>query len=119
MSPNLSEFNRAWLERRYDDLDALFDDNVVIRGPGFALIGRGRAACVESYRQFMSSADVSGFETSDEAVDTWGDTAAITYNWTITYSQGGAEAKRESGHEMLVFTLQGGRWKVVSRVILF
>ncbi|MEO8656966.1 MAG: hypothetical protein ABI693_00765 [Bryobacteraceae bacterium] len=34
--------NRTWLERRFDDLTALFDENAIMRGPKLLEIGRGR-----------------------------------------------------------------------------
>ena len=118
MLPSLTEFNRAWLDRRFEQLSEWFHPDVVIRGPGFQEVGRGREACVESYRQFMSSAEVLEFSETNTHTDTWEDAAAVTYDWTMAYRQGG-ETKRESGHELLVFRLHGGRWVVVLRVILF
>jgi hypothetical protein len=112
MLPSIAGFNRAWLDRQFDQLAEFCDADIVMQ------LGRGRDKCVESYRQFISSAEVLEFEETNVRTDTWGDTAAITYDWTITYRQGG-ETKRDVGHELLVFTLRDGRWKVVLRVMLF
>jgi ketosteroid isomerase-like protein len=116
--PSASEFNRMWLERRFEDLTQILADDIIMRGPQLVELGRGRDICVESYRKFMDSAEVLEFSQTNESANAWGDTAAVTYQWTMTYSQAG-ETKRDEGQELLVFTYLAGQWKLVLRVILY
>lgn len=114
----LDELNRAWLDRRFDDLPKYFDENVVMKGPGFKEFGRGREALVQSYVQFMARSKVIRYEESNHSIESWGDTAVATYDWAMTYEQGG-KTKDESGQDMFVFVRRESRWLAIFRVILF
>jgi hypothetical protein len=110
--------NRTWLERRFDDLPALFDENAIMRGPRLVEIGRGRHVIAASYAQFMAQSEVTDFSAGNYAADAWGECAAVTYDWTITYNQGG-QAHTDSGQELLLFVQRDGAWVVTLRLLLF
>lgn len=59
----LSKINEAWLHGTAASVAALlrpyFDDDMVMRGPGFQEIGRGGDLCSQSYAQFLEAAVVN------------------------------------------------------------
>ena len=114
----VENLNRTWLERRFDDLRVVFDENAIMRGPKLVELGRGSGVIAASYAQFMSQSDVTDFSGSNYAAETWGDCAAVTYDWTITYSQAG-EAHTDTGQELLLFVRRGGAWLITLRLLLF
>lgn len=83
----LDGINSAWRERRFEDLAAFLDENVVMKGPAFKEFARGKRALVDSYVQFMALSRVTEFTESNHAIEDWGDTAAIYYDWTMTCSK--------------------------------
>src|ERR1019366_8803122 len=107
----LEAINQAWRERRFDALSEFFDENIVIRGPGLKEAGRGREAAIQSYLQFMAQSNVIDYAESNHAVDMWGDIAAATYDWVMTYEQKGQTKDRKG-------TRRSG-WPAVFRLILF
>jgi hypothetical protein len=114
----LSELNSAWRESRFEELAHFFDSAIVMKGPGLKELANGREALVQSYADFMAQSGVVEYAESDHSAHTWGDTAAVTYNWTMTYEQKG-DTKRESGQDMFVFVRRGSHWVALLRVILF
>ncbi|SRR6267154_1389863 len=110
--------NLAWKEGRFDDLSQFFDENVVMKGPAFKELTRGRAASIHSYREFMAQSQVREYMDSNHSVAQWGQTASVTYDWTMTYEQDG-KVSRESGQDMFVFVRDSERWMAVLRVMLF
>src|SRR6185437_8969344 len=78
----LSRINDAWLHKRGDvltaALNACFAEDVVMRGPGFVLFGKGRDFAVQSYRDFVSQAEVKDFSLEEPDIDIAGETATAT-----------------------------------------
>lgn len=114
----LRELNSAWKDRRFEKLARFFDPDIVMKGPGLKELVRGREALVQSYVEFMGQSQVIEYADSDHSAHVWGDTAAVTYNWTMTYEQKG-DTKRESGQDMFVFVRREADWVAVLRVMLF
>src|SRR5262249_49972052 len=114
----LNQLNRAWRERRFEEVADFFDADIVMKGPGLKELVRGRETLVRSYADFVAQSKIVEFSESDHVIDVWGETAAITYNWTMTYEQK-EETKRDSGQEMFVFVRRNQRWIAVLRVMLF
>ena len=42
----LDELNRAWRDKRFEDLPRIFHKNVVMKGPNFKELVRGREALI-------------------------------------------------------------------------
>jgi len=114
----LEGISRAWRERRFNDLTPFFDENIVMKGPAFRQLCRGREALADSYAEFMAKSKVVHYAESNHSIDLWGDTAAATYDWTMTYEQAG-KTSTESGQDMFVFARRQSEWKAVLRVMLF
>lgn len=114
----LRELNSAWRDLRFEDLAGFFDMDIAMIGPGLKELVRGREALVQSYVDFLGQSRIIEYAESDYSVHAWGNTAAVTYNWTITYEQK-TETKCESGREMFVFAHREPHWVAVLRVMLF
>jgi ketosteroid isomerase-like protein len=114
----LEAINQAWRERDFDALTDLFDENIVLKGPGLKELMRGRQTTIQSYVQFMAQSNVIQYQESSHAIDTWGAIAAVTYDWVMTYEQKG-QSKTENGQDMFVFQRRDPGWVAVLRVILF
>ena len=114
----LDALNAAWLERRFTDLGAYFDEHVVMRGPTLVELVRGREALVKSYADFMTRSEITEYTESGHAVDQWGDTAVARFDWSMAWTQAG-KTDRGSGQDLFVFQRQGDRWVAVERVMLY
>lgn len=114
----LERIEAAWRRNDFDGLEDCFDRKAVIVGPGYVTYAAGRAACVESYREFASNADVLEYQESDRKLRQWRHTAICTLSWTMTYQRDGG-AQHDSGTDQLVLERQDDRWRVVYRHIQF
>ena len=94
------------------------DENIVMKGPGLKEYAKGRQAFIESYAQFMEKSHVTEYAESNHVINTWGNVAVATYDWTMTYEQKG-QTKTDKGNDMFVFHRVPNGWEAVLRVILF
>jgi hypothetical protein len=114
----LERINDAWRSGRLDDLGNSFHADMVIVGPGYQELARGREACVASYREFLRASAVRAYRESKLALREWGGAAVATYEWEMDYEQGG-RLHREVGTDLFVFERQGEKWLAVWRAITF
>ncbi|MDP9120428.1 MAG: nuclear transport factor 2 family protein [Acidobacteriota bacterium] len=113
----IERLNAAWLEGRYDDLEPLFHPTAVLVAPGFTGRLQGRAACIQSYRDFGASAGLEGFEPAGLTIDGWDRTAVVSYSFAVVYQLEGARY-RESGRDLLVVIEEAGSWRIAWRTLL-
>jgi ketosteroid isomerase-like protein len=102
------------MQGRLQDLDAFLAEDVVYVAPGGKPRSEGIEHAIESYRQFISHAQIKRFETHDHLVTQRGDTAIAEYEWQMTWVAAGAE-HNEFGREVLVMARRAGNWRVVWR----
>lgn len=112
----IKEINQAWLSGRIDDLNQAFHQDMVIVGPDFQELSRGRAACVKSYRDFLAQAQIIHYRDFEPTIDEWKDIAIATSPWEMTYALGGTRY-RETGHDTFVFKREQDRWQAVWRLM--
>jgi ketosteroid isomerase-like protein len=117
----LTRINEAWSKLRGEAMTAAlnecFADEMVIRGPGLSLIGKGRDFAVKSYQSFVSQAEVKSLSLDEPQIDVAGETAIAQYKWTMTYVLNGQEYT-EQGHDVFVLAKRGKRWLAVWRALL-
>jgi hypothetical protein len=113
----LSRLSAAWREERFDELEDILHQSVVFLKPGFDGRVEGRTACVNTYREFMSSAKVMDYSESDPSVDVWGATAVATYRFEMAWEMNG-KSHREAGRDLFVFVREDSRWQVVLRTMI-
>ncbi len=117
----LSRINGAWTKLRGEAmtsaLNECFADEIVMRGPGFVFLGKGRDTAIQSYHDFVTQAEVKNILLDEPQVDIAGDTATAQYKWTMTYILNGQEYT-EHGHDLFVFARRGNKWLAVWRALL-
>ena len=117
----LTRINEAWQQHRGDAMADLLSEcfacDVVMRGPGFSLAGKGREAAIQSYVEFTNQAEVKAFSAEDPTIDVAGDIAVAQYQWQMIYVLTGQEYT-EQGHDLFVFSRIERRWLVVWRALL-
>jgi ketosteroid isomerase-like protein len=110
----VESLDRCWIEGRPQDLDGFLAEDVVFVAPGGKVRAEGIAPAIESYRQFLSHAKVSSFETYGHQVTRRGDTAIVEYEWKMTWVTAAAEHS-EAGRDVLVLSRRNESWRVVWR----
>ena len=117
----LSRINDAWLKQRGEAMTAAlnecFAEDVVMRGPGFAFLGKGRDLVVQSYHDFVTQAEVKSVSLDEPEIDVTGETATAQYKWAMTYALGGQEYT-EQGRDVFVLAQRDKKWVVVWRAML-
>ncbi|HEY0786203.1 MAG TPA: nuclear transport factor 2 family protein [Acidobacteriaceae bacterium] len=117
----VERINNAWFHRRGAEMrEAISDsiaEDVVMRGPGFAFMGKGREFMLDSYRKFAVEAEIRDFSTRHFTGEISGDTAVVQYGWKMVYDLSEGEYT-EQGHDLFVFARRQGKWLLVWRVLL-
>ena len=110
----VESLDRCWLQGRFEDLTGFLAGDVVFVAPGGKPRVEGRKQAIESYRQFMSRAQISRFQTSDYVVTRRGDAAIVEYAWQMTWVVDQVEHS-DTGRDVLVLARRDGDWRVVWR----
>lgn len=108
----------SWRGGDYAALEPLFHERMVIGAPGQTLtLIEGRAACVETYREFGERVVVETYTEDPPWIGVWGDTAVSTYAFTLSWTDDdGFHAA--AGQDVLTWSKEGGTWRVVGRMLL-
>lgn len=114
----VKKINEAWVQGRPGELSSYFHKDMVIVGPDFQSLATGVEACVRSYQDFLSSAEVHEYKDSEPSIDLWASTAVAAYSWQIAYTMSG-KSLLESGRDLFVFNRDDTSWKAVCRAVVF
>lgn len=114
----IKQLNHCWINKKFEDMEPLFHREVVMHQTGDEDDIVGREQMIESYWEFMESAEVTDFKIADESIHVFDETAVAYYTFHIQYT---VETTKydESGAEILVLQKHDGRWKIVWRTQLF
>jgi hypothetical protein len=107
----------ATLGSSVEDISPLFHRDVVFQAPHFGSRIRGRQACLKSYRDFRSAAQVHDFHTEPPEIDVCTSVAVAAYPFHIHYTFEGNTCE-ESGRDVLVLTLEDHHWLVAWRTLV-
>ncbi|HSB09139.1 MAG TPA: nuclear transport factor 2 family protein [Blastocatellia bacterium] len=113
----VQRMNEAWVKGHPEELASFFSEDIVMVHPDFAQRTEGRDACVASYADFCTQADIQDFKLGDLAIDVSGDTAVATYSYDIAYEMGG-ERFNDKGRDVFVFSRSSGKWQAVWRTMI-
>jgi uncharacterized protein (TIGR02246 family) len=108
------QINAAWQGGQPERLLEHFHDQMVIVGTSGNRYGAGKLACVESYRNFITSAEITHFEETDPSVDVFETVAIVNYRFEIEYAMGG-KTHHETGRDTFVFERINNKWLAVWR----
>jgi hypothetical protein len=117
----IDRLNRAWLEGTIEDLPAVlgevFHRAIVIRGGDLEAHGVGKEACIQSYIDFLESADIHRCVIEPAEIDVAGETAMAIHGWEMTYEIEG-QTYTEHGSDILALARSDGRWLITWRAML-
>ena len=113
----VKEINDSWVLGRPANLENYFHKEIVFVAPGFSQRIEGRAACIESFRDFCTNAKVREFKPVDPSVDICEQTSISTYSFTVEYELNN-ESFNESGRDVWVFFRDKDKWLAVWRTII-
>ena len=113
----VEEINASWLQGRTEDLAGCFHENIQMVAPGLQIIGRGKAAVIGSYADFVGRAEIHDFKTEEPQISVWGDTGVAGYGFEIDWEENG-KRKKDLGQEVFVFRRESGLWLAVWRLML-
>ena len=117
VSSAMQRINRAWLEKRPEDLAPLFHPEITFVLPGLAGRVQGREALVAGFVDFCGNATVHEYREADFAADVIGDIAVVSFRYEMVYERSG-ERYRASGRDLWVFRREGEGWIAVWRTML-
>ncbi len=109
--------NRAWLDRRPDDLIPLLHPDMTLVFPGFAGRVEGREAIVAGFADFCCNAAVHEYQEANHQADVIGETAVVSFTYEMVYERSGKRS-RATGRDLWVFVRQSGEWIAVWRTML-
>lgn len=113
------EINRLWVGGNAEKLGEYFHEDMIMVSPDLKVIGKGREECVKGYIDFCQQARIANFEESKFAVDIWGNTASVSYDFDISYEMEGKNYN-DTGRDLFIFSCveTGGRWMAVWRILV-
>lgn len=109
----VERLNDTWLNDHLEDMETLFHKQVVMIQPGHQKI-TGREEMIESYRDFIESAEIIDFKIRDVYIDLFETTAIAFYTFRIKYRVETTNYD-ENGTEILVFNRHNEEWRIVWR----
>ena len=109
--------NDAWLKGHAEDLIDYFHDDMVIVTPDGKEQGKGKVACVQSYKGFSSMAITKEFKEKDPSIQVYGNTAIAGYTFEMTYEMNG-KSFDDVGRDIFVLIREEGKWLAVWRTII-
>lgn len=114
----VKKLNAAWLESNWEILELYFDENVVMTLPGFQQEIIGKDPLIQSYKDFVSNAEISQFQESNPVFHAWEKIVMVTYDFEIIYSENEKDA-HEFGKETFFFSQKKGKWTIIWRSMAF
>lgn len=113
----MQRINRAWLEKRIDDLAPYIHPDIMMVFPGFAGKIGGRDNFLAGFRDFTDQAVVHDFREDEHQVDVAGNTAVAVFRYEMVYERTG-KRYHSTGRDLWVFERQGQKWLAVWRTML-
>ena len=112
----LRNINDAWIKGDPNDIANYLHEEMVITGPDFIKLGKGKDECVDSYKKFKGMATILDVKETELMVDVFGDTAVATYSFEITHEID-EKTSTHRGRDMFTFTRIENKWLAVWRTI--
>ena len=113
----MRSINRAWLDKRPEDLAPLFHADITFVFPGCSGRLQGRQAVVASFVDFCRDATVHEYREGDYQVDLIGHTAVVSYVYQMVYERSG-QRDRATGRDMWLFAREDAGWLAIWRTML-
>ena len=85
----LARISRAWLENHLEDLEGVFNPDIVMVLPGFSGHLKGADVMIAGFEDFCTHAKVYEYSESDLGIDVVGNTAAASFSFAMVYEREG------------------------------
>ena len=108
--------NECWRLKDYEGIGSYLADDVIVAPPQSDKRIHGRAAYVQSYRDYDQTAETLEYLPGNRKVDLIGDTAIAICPFEVVYKLQSAK-HHEQGQNILVFRFSQGSWKIVWRTM--
>jgi uncharacterized protein (TIGR02246 family) len=105
----------AWEAVKNKNLDALsdyFTEDASMFGEGQAYRIRGKADLMRAMEAWISQTDLTSYQMLDPQVQVLGNTALLTYYFSVAGTSGGKNFT-QSGKISMVYVKQDGKWRVL------
>ena len=105
----------AWEAVKNKNIDALsdyFTDDASMFGEGQAYRIRGKADLLRAMADWINRTDLTSYQMLDPQVQVLGNTALLTYYFSVSGTSGGREFT-QSGKISMVYVKQDGKWRVL------
>jgi ketosteroid isomerase-like protein len=113
----IKSLNLAWREKQFDRLEPFFAETVVVQNSEGHRLVEGKAASIQSYRDFMAIAKVLAYEEEEPDIILGSRSAIASYGWRIEYDMNGTNFD-DKGRDWLALEKQDGTWRVVWRLLI-
>jgi ketosteroid isomerase-like protein len=113
----IGRINKAWLDRRPQDLLPLLHPDITLVFPNFAGRAVGRDAIVAGFADFCENATVCDYREADHQADVVGDTAVVSFTYQMVYMRDGNKS-RATGRDLWVLARHGDLWLAIWRTML-
>ncbi len=112
----LAAITRAWRTRNPDAMTEYLHPDIIMALPGFQGNVTGRAALIDSFKEFCENAGVIEYEEHDESIDVVGNVAIASFRFMMVYERA-AYREKSTGRDIWVFEDRAGRWVGVWRTM--
>jgi ketosteroid isomerase-like protein len=113
----IRSLSQAWRERQFDRLEPLFADAIVFQDSKGHRLLEGKAACIQSYREFMGIAKVLAYDEEESDLLRFAGFVMANYGWRIDYEMNGGKFHDE-GRDWLALAKKDGAWRIHWRLSL-
>lgn len=110
----ISQLNDCWINDKLDNLEMLFHRQAVLVEPGTKQQITGREQIIDTYRDFVDTADIKDFKIENLLINSFDHTAVALYTFRIKYRVESTNYD-ETGSETVVFSLYNDHWQIVWR----
>lgn len=113
----IQNINSAWINNKTEELHNYLHPDIVIMTPDLHENIKGREACINSYKDFVSNSVLKDYKESDFVINIFSNTAVASYQFDIMYEMNG-KTYSETGRDLFVFTKENEKWLAVWRTLM-
>lgn len=114
----VDSLNNCWIDLNCENIEAYFDQNIVMTSPDLSTKLNGVDVIADSYRSFVSAAEIGEFKIISEQEVSLKSNSIFVYDFRIKYTMN-EKSFDETGRESLLIDTSTPKYKVLWRGITF
>ena len=114
----VDSLNNCWIDLNCENIESYFDQNIVMTSPDLSTSIKGMDAIADSYRSFVSAAEIGEFKIISEQEVSLKSNSIFVYDFRIKYMMN-EKKYDETGRETLLIDTSSPNYKVLWRGIAF